>query len=201
MNYGSEIELPAQQIRSAVLSAVPNPNYQGSIQSLVPFEQQREQTISHLTKEYDAHTRDMVQTKEQTDLVNESSRKLKNIQGKNTSIKTKIHEEQKHLDEAKKELQIQMSKQKIVFDLFLVFGATIVVYLLFRSFAFVHMIALVVLVVGILYVFQYNAYRIRIFGFDDIPKVHHVPGTLDPENKWWLTSFVSNVTPGYHNSK
>ena len=205
MNYGSEIEIPTKQINSAVLSAVPNPNYQGSNQNLVPFEQQRELTISHLTKEYDAHTQDMAQTKEQTDLVNATSGKLKDIQGRNTAIKTKIQEEQKHLDEAKKELQLQMSKQKIVFDLFLVFGATITVYLLFRSFESVHMIALVVLVVGILYVFQYNAYRLRIFGFSDIPKIPAFPGSDSSANNWWdtskITSFVSSVTPGYHNSK
>lgn len=205
MNYGSEIEAPDQQIRSAVLSAVPNPNYQGSIQNLVPFEQQREQTVSHLTKEYDVHTQSMAQTKEQTDLVNAASGKLKDIQGRNTAVKTKIQEEQSHLDDAKKELQLQMSKQKIVFDLFLVFGATITVYLLFRSFEYVHMIALVVLVAGILYVFQYNAYRLRVFGFGDIPKIPAFPGSDSSANTWWdtskLTSFISPTTPGEDISK
>ena len=184
MNYGSEIETPTQQINNIILAAVPSPNYQGTLQNIVPFDQQREQTISHLTREYDAHTQEMVQTKEQTDLVNEAGRYLKDVQGKNTTIKTKLESDKKVLDEKKKELQLQLSKQKIVFDLLLVFGATITVYLLFRSFSFVHGLALGVLVIGILYVLQYNAYRIRLFGTDDSSKIHLFSGSNFLPSSW-----------------
>lgn len=204
MDYASEIESPTRQINNSVLAAVPTPNYQGSIQNLVPFEQQREQTIHHLTHDYDVHTNEMIQTKEQTDLVNQTSRQLKNIQGKNTALKTKIESEKKELAEAKKELQLQMSKQKVVFDLFIVFGATIVVYLLFRSFESVHIIALVVLIAGIVYVLQYNAYRIRIFGDDNSSAIFPDAGSHRNSNEWWKTSvssLVSTTTPSLDYSK
>lgn len=192
MNYASEVGVPTQQINNNVRSFVPSKNYQATLQTIQPYEQQRDQVISGLSREYDFHTQEIVQTMEQTEVVNEARRNLKNAQGQNSSIKTKVKEETKELDKAKQELQLQMSKQKVVFDLFMVFGATIVVYLLFRSFEYVHIIALAVLVVGIVYVLQYNAYSIRLFGDDDTTKVSiFTEADLDPRtisktgNKWW----------------
>lgn len=191
MNYASEIEGPSRQITNVISAAVPSPNYQTTLQSLVPFEQQREQTISHLTKEYDIYTQEAIQTKEQTDLVNEAGRYLKNAQNKNTSLKTDIEKNKQELETLKKELQLQMSKQKIVFDLFIVFGATITVYLLFRSFSFVHMIALFVLILGTIYVFNYNAYRIRLFSFDTHTTIPSLPAGNAGSYPWWKPSFIS----------
>jgi hypothetical protein len=188
MNYASEVGVPTQQINNNVRSFVPSKNYQATLQTIQPYEQQRDQVISGLSREYDFHTQEIVQTMEQIEVVNEARRNLKNAQGQNSSIKTKVKEETKELDKAKQELQLQMSKQKVVFDLFMVFGATIVVYLLFRSFEYVHLIALAVLVVGIVYVLQYNAYSIRLFGDDDST---FTEADLDPRtinktgNKWW----------------
>jgi hypothetical protein len=189
MNYGSEIQLPTRQINNSVLSIVPSQKYEATLQAIQPYEQQREQTISGLTKEYDFHTQEVVQTMEQTEVVNETRRHLKHAQGQNSGIKTKIQEETTQLDKAKEELQIQMSKQKIVYDLFIVFGITIVVYLMFSSSPYVHVIALVVLTIGVVYVLQYNAYSIRIFSDDDTSVF--LGGNFDPKsindtgNKWW----------------
>jgi hypothetical protein len=78
-----------------------------------------------------------------------------------------------------------MAKQKVVFDLFMVFGATIVVYLVFGSSSYVHIIALVVLIIGVVYVLQYNAYRIRLFGNDDTSVFIGGNSIQEIENKWW----------------
>jgi hypothetical protein len=101
-----------------------------------------------------------------------------------------------------------MSKQKIVFDLFLIFGATMSVYVLFRSSSYVHIIALVVLVIGILYVLQYNAYRIRLFGLDISAEILPSGGKGDQPSKdgdkWWETdipSLISKTTSDIDNSK
>ena len=197
MNYGSEIQLPTRQINNSVLSIVPSQQYETTLQAIQPYEQQREQAISGLTKEYDFHTQEVVQTMEQTEVVNETRRHLKHAQGQNSGIKTKIQEETKQLDKAKHELQVQLSKQKIVYDLFIVFGVTIVVYLMFSSSPYVHMIALVVLTVGVVYVLQYNAYRISLFSDDDTSIF--LGGNFDPKsihetgNKWWNDAGSLNV--------
>jgi hypothetical protein len=191
MNYASEIQLPTRQINNSVLSIVPSNNYQATLQAIQPYEQQRDQVISGLSREYDFHTQDITHTMEQTEVVNEARRDLKNAQGQNTGIKTKISEETKQLDKAKEELKLQMAKQKVVFDLFMVFGATIVVYLLFRSFEYVHLIALAVLVIGIVYVLQYNAYSISIFGDDNsvFTGADFDPRTINERgDKWWNDS-------------
>ena len=188
MNYASEIQLPTRQINNSVLSIVPSQKYEATLQGIQPYEQQREQTISGLTREYDFHTQEITQTMEQTEVVNEARRNLKSAQGQNSGIKTKIKEETKQLDKAKQELQLQMAKQKVVFDLFMVFGATIVVYLVFSSSSYVHIIALVVLIIGVVYVLQYNAYRIHLFGDDNTPKVSIFsdPKSIqETGNKWW----------------
>jgi len=188
MNYASEIQLPTRQINNSVLSIVPSDKYEATLQAIQPYEHQREQTISGLTREYDFHTQEITQTMDQTEVVNQTRRNLKSAQGQNSGIKTKIKEETKQLDKAKKELQLQMSKQKVVFDLFMVFGATIVVYLMFSSSSYVHVIALVVLIIGVVYVLQYNAYRIRLFGDDSSAKVSIFSDTKSIQetgNKWW----------------
>jgi hypothetical protein len=167
MNYASEVELPTRQINNSVKAIVPSQQYEATLQAIQPYEQQREQVISGLSKNYDFHTQEIVQTMEQTEAVNETRRYLKSAQGQNSGIKNKIKDETKQLDKAKQELQLQISKQKIVFDLFMVFGATIVVYIVFSSSPYVHMIALVILIIGVVYVLQYNAYSIRLFGYDD----------------------------------
>jgi hypothetical protein len=161
----SEIEAPTQQMKSIILSAVPSQNYQGILQSLTPFEQQRDQATCTIAKRHHSQTEQAIQTKYDTDLVNQTKRYLKTAESKNTGIKTEIGKETKELEGLKKDLQKEMSKQRIVFDLFIVFGITLTVYLLFRSFSFVHGLAAFVLVAGIVYVFNYNAYRLRFSGF------------------------------------
>lgn len=203
MNYGSEIELPTQQINNSVKSIVPSQNYEATLQSIQPYQQQRDQTISGLSKDYDFHTQQIVHTMDETEVANQTRRDLKNAQGQNTGIKNKIQEEKKQLDKAKQELQLQISKQKIVFDLFFVFGITIFVYLIFRSFEYVHLIALVVLVIGMIYVLQYNAYSIRLFGDDHSAKISISSGgksIQETGNKWW-DSLKPTTTPSFDISK
>ena len=182
MNYASEIEKPTGQLNSIILTAVPSANYQGILQSLTPFEEQRDQLVTHLAKDYAMETTRAVDTKDQTDLVNQAKRYLRTAEGKNTQIKTEISKEQKELETLKKDLQVEMSKQRIAFDLFIVFGITITVYLLFRSFSFVHGLAAFVLVAGIVYILNYNAYRLRFFGFGLDSKAHNESTS---NNDWW----------------
>jgi len=203
MNYASELELPTRQINNSVKAIVPSQTYEATLQAIQPYEQQREQTISGLSRNYDFHTQEIVQTMDQTEAVNETRRHLKSAQGQNSGIKNKIKDETKQLDKAKEELQLQMSKQKVVYDLFIVFGATIVVYIMFSSSPYVHIIALVILIIGVVYVLQYNAYSIRLFGDDYTAKVSISSGgksIQETGNKWW-DSLKSTTTPSFDISK
>jgi hypothetical protein len=192
------MDTATSKINNIVLASIPTANYQGTLQSLYPLEEQRDQEVCHMAQRFNSQTKEMVQTKHEADAVNEAGQLRKNAEGKNSSLKSSIQSRQKELLEAKHELQFQMSRQKIVFDLFLVFGATITVYLLFRSFSFVHILAVIVLVVGILYVLQYNAYRLRISGVSDSSKILPFSGT--GTDHWW-SSLVSNTTPSFNSSK
>lgn len=178
MNYDN-------QLKSIMLTAVPTANYQGTLQSLTPFEEQRDMVVDQLAKEHTMQTTEAVQTKEKTDIVNQVKRYLKTAEGKNSQIKNELTKEQKELEILKKDLQLEMSKQKIVFDLFIVFGITITVYLLFRSFSFVHGLAAFVLVGGIVYVLNYNAYRLRFFGFNR-------SDTDRNDSDWWKENVFSS---------
>ena len=192
------MDTATSKINNIVLASIPTVNYQGTLQNLYPLEEQRDQEVCHIAQRFNSQTKEMVQTKHEVDAVNEAGHLLKSAQGKNSSLKSSIETKKKELMEAKHELQFQMSRQKIVFDLFLVFGATITVYLLFRSFSFVHILAVVVLIVGILYVLQYNAYRLRLSGFSDTSKVF--PFSEANTHDWW-SSLVSNTTPSFNSSK
>jgi hypothetical protein len=189
MNYASDIEKPSEQIKSIILTAVPTANYQGTLQSLTPFEEQREQVVNQLTTFHTMETNQAVQTKDQTDLVNQTKRYLRTAEGKNTQIRTEIEKERKDLDSLKKDLQREMSKQRIAFDLFIVFGITLSVYLFFRSFSFVHGLAAFVLVAGIVYILNYNAYRLRFFGFGASDTVRD--GSTS-DNAWWKEHIFSS---------
>lgn len=178
MNYDN-------QLKSIMLTAVPTANYQGTLQSLTPFEQQRDMVVDQLTKEHTMQTTEAIQTKEKTDIVNQVKRYLKTAESKNSQIKNEVSKEQKEFEVLKKDLQVEMSKQRIVFDLFIVFGVTITIYLLFRSFSFVHGLAAFVLVAGIVYVLNYNAYRLRFFGFSH-------PRTDHSDDNWWKENVFSS---------
>jgi hypothetical protein len=192
------MDTATSRINNIVLASVPTVNYQGTLQSLYPLDEQRDQEVCHVAQRFNSRTKEMIQTKHETDAVNEAGHYLKNAEGKNSSLKLSIETHKKELEDAKHKLQFHMSRQKIVFDLFLVFGATITVYLLFRSFSFVHILAVIVLVIGILYVLQYNAYRIHLFGDDDSSKVF--PFSKSHANQWWNT-LVSGTTPSFNSSK
>lgn len=205
MKYSSEFDTPTDQINTLIKSAVPTPNYQATLQNLTPLDAQRDQVVNHLGCDYSSKTGSMIQTKEQTDTVNHAGRMVKEAQGLNSTIKTNLEKEKKELGNAKKDLQLELSKQKIAFDLFRVLGATIVVYMVFRSFSFVHVLAAVVLVFGILYVLGYNAYSIRLSGSDNssalpfgsnnwwssIPEVPR--GAIPATNDWWQSMNTSTL--------
>lgn len=184
-----------------MLAAVPTANYQGTIHDLSPFEQQRDQMVDSLAGQYNSITNEMVQTKNQVDSVNATKRYLKDAQSKNRTVHSEIEHEKSQLDSLTKEMRKQLARQKVMIDLCWVLGATLVVYLLFRSFSFVHILAMIVLVGGFVYVLVYNAYRIHISGTTNITPngpvapSFPIPGGWNPEN-WWKTLTGSSLDLG-----
>jgi hypothetical protein len=179
-----------RQINNIMLAAVPTANYQGTIQNLSPFEQQRDQMVDNLKSHYASVTNEMVQTKNETDTANLTKRYLKKAQEQHHSIESEIEHEKAQLDSLTKEMRKQLARQKVMIDLCWVLGATLLVYLLFSSFSFVHILAMIVLVGGIVYVVVYNAYRVHISSHSDsskngpVPPSFPVPSSWNPAD-WW----------------
>ena len=191
-----------RQINNIILAAVPTANYQGTIHDLSPFEQTRDQIVDNLTGQYGSVTNEMVQTKSQVDSVNATKRYLKDAQSKNRSVHSEIEHEKAELDSLTKEMRKQLARQKVMIDLCWVLGATLVVYLLFRSFSFVHILAMVVLVGGFVYVLVYNAYRIHLSSNPDSSAVHPGAPSIPVPNEWWkVPSLDSIITQGPDISK
>ena len=180
-----ELDAPTRQINNIVLAAIPTPNYQGTLNDLKPLEAQRDMIVSHLGDEYNSHTREMVQTKDQVDAVNTANRYVKTVSEKNKRIAREIENKQQELDVSNTELQKQLARQKVVIDIFWVLGITIVVYMLFRSFSFVHILAAIVLVVGIVYVVVYNAYRLHLSSNTNPSATATVPSPIPNPSEWW----------------
>ena len=168
MDYATEISGSTTQINNIMAPAVDGKTDANAVlASLTPFEQQRESTIGHVINDYNMFTGQAITTKSQVDSVNNMKRYLKDSEGKKSSIQARVQSATKDLGTTKQKLSIELAKQKIVFELLAIFSITIVVYIVMGSSPYVHVVAVTVLILGILYVLTYNAYRLRTLG-DDI---------------------------------
>lgn len=185
-----------------MLAAVPTANYQGTIHDLAPIEQHRDYVIQNAVEYHNGVTNEMIQTRRETDTANATKRYLKDAQSKNRSVHSQIEHDKSELDTLTKEMRKQLAKQKVMIDICWVLGATLVVYLLFSSFSFVHILAMIVLVGGFGYVLLYNAYRVHISSDSHPSSVSPVAPSWNPAD-WWKTppSFDSNITQGLDISK
>ena len=197
MDYTREISGPTARINNITQTISPSDNAPILQSQLSPFDEERDIIVNHMANDYNNLTVQTVQTKAHADSANEMKRYLKDAEGKYTSIQENIHSSTKDLSLTKENLHIQMAKQKIMFELLAVLGITVLVYIFMGSSPYVHGVALLVIVVGFLYVLNYNAYRLRALG-DDIgsPILSSLAKTFTPngprsDSKWWDTSFFS----------
>ena len=133
---------------------------------LSPFDQQRDMIVGHIANDYNGMTGEVVQTKNQADSVNDMKRYLKMAESKNKTINASIQDATKGLASSKHKLKVELAKQKIMFEILGILAVTIVVYIVMGSSQYVHGVALLVFVLGILYVLNYNAYRLHAIGSD-----------------------------------
>ena len=173
------------QINNIMLAAVPSANYQGTLNDLKPLEAHRDTIVSNTGSEFNFHTHQMLQTKDQVDSVNTANRYLKQAREKNKHIESEIETKKKELDASKAELHKQLARQKVVIDMFWVFGITLVIYILFRGTSYVHIIATIVLLIGFVYVVVYNAYRVHLSSISNPSASVTIPSLFPDPNKWW----------------
>jgi hypothetical protein len=186
------------QINNIMLAAVPTANYQGTLNDLKPLEANRDMVVSSLASDFTNITNQMLQTKDQVDSVNSTNRFLKQARTKNDHITSEIESKKKELQASNAELQKQLARQKIVIDMFWVFGITIIIYILFRGTSYVHILATIVLLAGFVYVILYNAYRLHISSTSNPSASATVPSLFpDVSNVWNSgTTGVQNLASG-----
>jgi len=166
MDYTAEVSGPTTQINNIVSATSTETDPVEAQSNLTPFDSQRDQIVGHLGNDFDNMTTQAVQTRTQVEEINDVRRRVKAIQGQKTSIQAGIASSTSQLSTAQKDLNIQLAKQKIAFELLSVFAVTIIIYIVLGSFSYVHMIALGFMVLGLLYVMNFNAYRLGAIGED-----------------------------------
>lgn len=184
MDLATEFESSTRQINSIIMAAVPSPNYQGDLTTLNPFEKQRDQIINHLEDSYNSQTLEMVQTKEQTDIANNVRRQVNKSENEHRAVQSKVENAEINLKKSKEILQHQLAKQQIVINLFWVLGSTLLVYIFLKSSPYVHVLALIVLVVGFAYVLQNKNLRLSLVPLKSL-----------------ISSLDWNTTPSFDSSK
>lgn len=128
--------------------------------------------LAELEKAYNEKTSQMIQTKQETEAVNTTHALLESAHHDHEQVHTAVDSTQKTLSNAEKDLQEALAKQKVVLSLFVLFGATMLVYVAFRGSEYVHVYALVVLGLGVLYIFETSAFRLSI------DKIMALPGNV-----------------------
>jgi len=166
MNYSSEISGPTNRIESITQAIVPTDTSATIQSSLTPVDQQRDMIVGHMLNDYNNSTSRAVQNKGDVDSANMMKHYLKDAESKNMVIQTGVEKAKNDLKTSKQNLNVELAKQKIVFEILGILGVTIVVYIVLGSSPYVHGVALAVLVLGILYVLNYNAYRLKAIGLD-----------------------------------
>ena len=166
MDYSAELSGTTTQIKNIVSATSTKTDPVEAQANLTPFDLQRDQIAVHLGNDFNNMTIQALQTQTQVEEIKDVRRRAKAIQGQKTSIQTGIATARSQLSDAQKDLNIQLAKQKIAFELLSVFAVTIIIYIVFGSFSYVHAIALGFLVLGLLYVMNFNAYRLGAIGED-----------------------------------
>lgn len=166
MDYTTEVSGPTNQINNIMAPAVVAKDTGAVMAQLSPFDQQRDMIVGHIANDYNGMTGEVVQTKNQADSVNDMKRYLKMAESKNKTINASIQDATKGLASSKHKLKVELAKQKIMFEILGILAVTIVVYIVMGSSQYVHGVALLVFVLGILYVLNYNAYRLHAIGSD-----------------------------------
>lgn len=191
MDYTAETSGPTTQINNIMAPAVDGKTDANAvIASLTPFDQQRDMIVGHVVNDYNALTNQAILIKNQVESANEIKHYLKDAEGKRTAIQAQVQTATKDLSTTKQQLSVELAKQKIIFELLAIFSITILVYIVMGSSPYVHIVAVTVLVLGILYVLNYNAYRLRTLG-DDIgsPTLASLgnifKGSSDGTTAWW----------------
>jgi hypothetical protein len=194
MNYSSEISGPTNQINN-ITQAIGPKDTSAIIQSnLTPFDQERDMIVGHMSNDYNNLTGLAIQNKGDIDSANMMKRYLKEAEGKNMVLQSGIETAKTDLKTSKQNLTIEHAKQKIVFEILGILGVTIVVYIVLGSSPYVHGVALGVLVLGIIYVLNYNAYRLQLLGLKlGSPTLESLGKALTPPSgtSWYPSSFFS----------
>lgn len=151
-------------INSIVVAAPSSPMKQNPLSSVDPLDTWRDDIVGHISADYDDITHHALSTKDQTDSANLIRNQLNATKGAHTALNDKIAKATAYAQQTKQEYRFQTEKQKAIFDLLMVFGLTIGVYVMLGSNSNVHIIALLVLLGGIMYVVLYHAYRLKLPG-------------------------------------
>jgi hypothetical protein len=160
MDYNAEFKGPTELIGITLDGPTPD------AAMLTSLDAERDLIVGHLANDFSVTTSRAIQNKNQVDIANTLRRRVKDVEGKKTSLQGMIASATSDLSSAKQNLNLQLSKQKIAFEMLSVFAITIVIYILFGSSSYVHIIALVVVGLGFLYILTYNAYHLGSIGED-----------------------------------
>lgn len=199
MDYTTEISSPTNHIESITQAIAPKDSASTIQANLTPFDQQRDVIVAHMANDYNNLTGHAVHNKEDVDSANEMKKYLKEAKSKKNVLFSGIENAKGTLKISKENLGIELAKQKIAFELLGILSVTIVVYIVMGSSPYVHGVALFVLVFGILYVLNYNAYRLHAIGTDlGSPSLSSLGNVFTPSgsapsfsSSWNVTSLFS----------
>jgi len=148
-----------------IVSAAPSaPIKQNTLASIDPLDTWRDDIMGHISADYNDITRHALVGKDQTESAALIKNQLSATQAARTELNDKISKATLYAQQTKQEYRFQVEKQKAIFDLLVVFGLTIGVYVILGSNPNVHIIALLVLLAGLMYVVLYHAYRLKLPG-------------------------------------
>ena len=132
--------------------------------NIAPLDTWRDDIIGHIENDYNDITGTAILAQDESLSVKALKAQLANTTAAGTELDEKIKKTTAYSEKQKKEYKFQVEKQKAIVDLLIVFCATIGVYVILGANENVHIIALLVLLGGIMFVVFYHAYRIKLPG-------------------------------------
>jgi len=163
-SYMKEFGDSTAAINNIVVAAPSAPIKQNSLASIDPLNTWRDDIVGHIADDYNTITRHALVSKDQSDSSDLIGIQLSATQSARDALQDKITKATAYAQQTKQEYRFQAEKQKAIFDLLAVFGITIGVYVVLASNPNVHIIALLVLLAGLMYVILYHAYRLKLPG-------------------------------------
>ena len=160
-SYMKEFADSTTAINNIVAAAPSAPIKQNNLASIDPLNTWRDDIMGHIASDYNDITRHAITAKDQTESAALIKNHLSGSQGAKAELNDKISKATLYAQQTKQEYRFQVEKQKAIFDLLMVFGLTIGVYVILGSNSNVHIIALLVLLAGLMYVVLYHAYRLK----------------------------------------